>query len=271
MSPIVELFAKDSLPLKINEIRVIPYTILSGKLNMAIDHYFAAKNVSISEAVIRFYGWHPECISLGYHQELNILNNPGVQAENIDIIRRPTGGSAVFHCEELTYSIVISKNILNHHDLYLIIHKIIADSLIKMGYNVYLEDSKKEIKTDICYNRTAKSEIKYKNKKVVGSAQRLYPATILQHGSILFSNKQLQIVNFLNYNKEEMEYYKNMLKDNSVSLKDIVPNDPINKSYLMNSIIEQFQNIFTGMFYYKNITNPELEKIKIYEKSFEIE
>jgi len=271
MSPNVELFDNDSLPLKINEIRIIPYMILPGRQNMAIDHYFASNKYSDSQVLIRFYGWQPECVSLGHHQKSNIINRSAIHLNNIDLVRRPTGGSAVFHSDELTYSIIVSKNIINHQILYSTIHNVIAISLNNMGYNVYLENSINKKKTQICYNRAAKSEIKYNNKKLVGSAQRIYPDTILQHGSILFSNKQIQIVDYLKLNKEEIDYNKNILQDNSISLKEIIRNNSINKYYLIANIVEQFKISIKGIFYFKNLTKIEYRDIKAFEKLFVIE
>ena len=87
----------------------------------------------------------------------------------------------------------------------------------------------------------------------------------------MFSNKQIQIVDYLKLNKEEIDYNKNMLQDNSISLKEIVRNNSINKYYLIATIIEQFKIFFKGIFYYKNLTKIEYKDIKTFEKLFVIE
>ena len=256
--------------MKINNIRIIPYEVHSGKQNMAIDHYFANTNSTIPFAVFRFYGWNPCCISLGYHQDISNINRKNIEKNNIDIVRRPTGGSAVFHCDELTYSAIISKSIINHQQLYSLIHNIIAESLNSLGFAVYLEDSFNKERTDICYNRAAKSEIKYDGKKLVGSAQRIYPGAILQHGSILFSNDQLEMLKYLNYSKNEIEQYKNQLKSKSIALKDISA-DYSDKSILIDKIVERIKHYFSGIIFYQYLTGYEKTVIRDLQNLFSVE
>ncbi|MEJ2542893.1 MAG: hypothetical protein P8Y99_02380 [Calditrichaceae bacterium] len=71
---------------------------------MAIDYYFSEQMNKINEPVLRFYGWNPFCLSLGKHQDLNSVNLGKIISDGYDIVRRPTGGSAIFHSDELTYS-----------------------------------------------------------------------------------------------------------------------------------------------------------------------
>ena len=255
--------------MKINNIRFIPYEVHNGRQNMAIDHFFATKESLTSFAVFRFYGWSPCCISLGYHQDISVINK-NYNNTNIDIVRRPTGGSAVYHCDELTYSVIISKNVINHQQLYSNIHKIIAEALNELGYGVYLEDSINNERTDICYNRAAKSEIKYNRKKLVGSAQRIYPKTILQHGSILFSNEQVKMLKYLNYSKNEIELYENQLRNKSIALKDISAVSP-DKNILIEKLTEKINRYFSGFVYYQYLTGYEKTAINDLENLFSVE
>ena len=65
------------------------------------------------EAVLRFYRWNPYCISLGANQNINELNVAQAENDKIDVVFRPTGGRAILHAEELTYSVIypIDENI----------------------------------------------------------------------------------------------------------------------------------------------------------------
>jgi lipoate-protein ligase A len=266
----VELSANDFKRIDIKDFRVIPYMVLHGRTNMAIDHYFAASDRS-NFAIIRFYGWKPCCISLGYHQKISDLNRDAIKLRSIEVVKRPTGGSAVFHCDELTYSVIFSRDVVNHRILYSIIHNVIAKALISIGYNVYLEDSIKTERTEICYNRAAESEIKFNKKKLVGSAQRLYPTNILQHGSILFSNEQHEMINFLNFDEHEKEYYKSELEKRSTSLININKNIIINKHILIDHIVDQLNFYFNNSLYYKYLTSKEFSEISKYEDLFVVE
>ncbi len=77
----------------------------SGRYNMDYDLHLA-KNYKVDEAVLRLYRWKPYCISLGASQSLNSVDYDLAAKNNIDIVVRPTGGRAVLHSEELTYSVI---------------------------------------------------------------------------------------------------------------------------------------------------------------------
>ena len=61
---------------------------------------------NFSDPVLRIYQWEPYCISLGANQDFNSIDQQKTSAEGLDIVKRPTGGRAILHAEELTYSVV---------------------------------------------------------------------------------------------------------------------------------------------------------------------
>ncbi len=78
----------------------------SGAANMAIDQALAeAAAVGASPPTLRFYRWQPPAVSLGRHQPLNEINLEAVTERGYDVVRRPTGGRAILHTDELTYSV----------------------------------------------------------------------------------------------------------------------------------------------------------------------
>lgn len=211
---------------------------------MAIDYYFSKWMHKIKLPVLRFYGWNPFCLSLGRHQDASNVNVAKVNSDGFDLIRRPTGGSAIFHSDELTYSIVIPQKIIHHKELYLLIHQILCQTFKKLGYNVKLQDNhnavnylKKGNATFICFNRSAYTEIKSNNKKLVGSAQKIYSNAILQHGSILLDNTQNKIVEYFKQNTRLQEKNLVYLTNHSTFLHEIT-NKNINAKRLSDSITE---------------------------------
>ena len=118
--------------------RIIPYQTHPGEVNMRLDNYFASIGNEKFEPVLRFYGWKPSCISIGYHQNKNVLKLDRIRDDGYDIVRRPTGGRAIFHARELTYSIVIPASVMTHRKLYAFFHQLIAAALIVLGYDVTL-------------------------------------------------------------------------------------------------------------------------------------
>ena len=221
----MELFGNSTPTFPSQKIRIIPYSEYPGELNMAIDYYFSNNVVSNNEPILRFYGWKPYCLSLGKHQDVNQIDFHKLARDGFDIVRRPTGGSAIFHSEELTYSIITPKSLIDHKELYLLMHLIIYTTLLKMGYKVSLRAQNESINylkngdaTFVCFNRSAYTEIQYDKKKLVGSAQKIYTDSILQHGSILIGPAQNKIVDYFKYNNQVRSRTLRHLSEHSTCL-----------------------------------------------------
>ena len=90
-----------------------------------------------------------------------------------------------------------------------------------------------------CYNRPAFAEIKYENKKVVGSAQKLFPNCLLQHGSIMFDANQARVLDYLNLDSKLKMEQADALRHSSTGLKEINSRE-ITETSVSESIIEQF-------------------------------
>jgi lipoyl(octanoyl) transferase len=180
----------------------------NAAMNMAIDEALLLSK----EPVLRVYQWKPAAMSLGYNQPTEQINIEECKKQNIDIIRRPTGGKAVLHKDELTYSVIIdttSKLIPQHHkdniiESYKIISKGILNALTSLNITAKMKDTK-PVKTDtaICFNEPSWYEILHNNKKLVGSAQRRINNKILQHGSILIDVNIPEMCNLFNTDQQK--------------------------------------------------------------------
>lgn len=82
----------------------------SGGFNMALDSALLKLIPETQTPILRFFQWKPFAVSLGYGQKLSSVNSEKIFAEGFEIVRRPTGGRAIFHSEELTYSVVLPNN-----------------------------------------------------------------------------------------------------------------------------------------------------------------
>lgn len=228
-----------------------------GNFNMQYD-IDLTKKISEDECILRFYRWNPYCISLGANQSFTDINLIKAQKENIDVVKRPTGGRAILHSEELTYSVVFPLS-LNYSvkDIYNQIN--IA---LKKGLEIFnpelkkieLENSqtdfrnfyKKDI-SSICFAVSAKYEINYSGKKLVGSAQRKIGNVVLQHGSILCGTHHLKLTDYLNIERSRVEEISNELNNTTIDLKTILGKE-IDISSLADSIKEGFENHFKSTF-----------------------
>ena len=167
-----------------------------GAFNMALDvALLAAVAKGDGAPVLRFYGWTPPCLSLGRHQPAAAADLAFCQREGIDVIRRPTGGRAVLHHLELTYSVIArpdgSMLPLNVQEAYRSIAMALVAGLTALGVRATLTDSvanttlPRPTTTVPCFRAPAGGEIVAGARKLVGSAMRLTGGAILQHGSIL--------------------------------------------------------------------------------------
>ena len=143
---------------------------------------------------LRFYGWIRPAVSIGYFQDLRReINCDFCRKGGIDIVRRPTGGKAVFHDGDLTYSFVahelnplFSSGIMENYGT---ISRCIAVGLKRAGIGVALVEegrgSRSRPLDSFCFSVPLRNELLVGGKKICGSAQLRSRSTFLQHGSIL--------------------------------------------------------------------------------------
>lgn len=238
----------------------------SGVFNMGFD-IDLARNSKPGQAVLRLYRWRPYCISLGAHQSINSVNLNKAAADNIEVVKRPTGGRAILHSEELTYSVIfpLSEN-LSAKDIYHDINLALIEGL--KIYNSKLNEIEpessqpnfpsfyKQEKSAICFAVPAKSELKYFGKKLVGSAQRKLENTILQHGSILCGPYHLNLVDYLY--TENTQALKSEIENTTTDLGSIL-NENIYYDGLAKSIAKGFEIKFDMKF--EEALTPEFETI----------
>ena len=167
------------------------YKVNTGAYNMAFDENILDECIKNKEKepILRLYGWSPACISLGRNQKDNIdysiCKNYG-----LDVVRRATGGRALLHDKELTYSFVCPVDFLQVKDSVILSYKEISESLIfgmnKAGINIdFPEDKRVKTSTQYCMSLATGADLSYNGKKLIGSAQVRKSGYILQHGSIL--------------------------------------------------------------------------------------
>ncbi len=212
--------------------KLIPYSIHSGKENMQIDSDLleaAVKNKS-DEAVFRLYGWSPMCISLGRNQKSDIFSD-----SDIDCVRRLTGGRALLHDDEVTYSFISPvANIPDGESViesYKYISGILIDFFKTLGIDLnYGENKKIDAKYEYCMLLSTGADVCYQNKKIIGSAQCRKNGYILQHGSILFG-----------YDKKLLESLFHEKISGITTVTEIMPN--ITKEFF----ISEFEKFITNL------------------------
>jgi len=190
----------------------------AGRKNMAFDVALAEGLLAGRQVnTLRLYGWAPPAISLGWNQSDEALDGERVRASGIDIVRRPTGGRAILHSEELTYAVVMLSATKNVLEAYTTISRALVHGLRSLGVDAALEQSQPHFPSEYrkrssvaCFTSSARHEITVGGRKLVGSAQRRYARSdglevVLQHGSILLGPDHRRIVEFFSESDPELK------------------------------------------------------------------
>lgn len=228
----------------------------TGMFNMGFDMELV-QNFS-EMPVLRFYRWEPYCISLGANQDFDSIDKQKTTADGLDIVKRPTGGRAILHAEELTYSVIHS--ISNEQTPKKIYREI--NLALKNGLEIYnptlrkveLEHAQphfpsfyKDAKSTLCFAVSAMNELNYNGKKVVGSAQRKIGNLVLQHGSILCGSFHKKVVDYLNLDSIKVDEIKEEIDQTTTELETIL-DEKTDYRILIQCIKEGFENHFNITF-----------------------
>ena len=181
--------------------------------------------------VFRTFGWIPAAISFGYTQDpAEEFELATCQSHGIGLVRRLTGGRAVYHDKEVTYSVIVADDdpIMagSVHEAYFNINQGLAKGLTVLGIDTEFEKSKFEpdrekIKSP-CFTSAARFELNYQGRKIVGSAQRKFDNVLLQHGSILLEGHQVEMVDLTNFEARKKDILKNYLLKKTTSASEIL-------------------------------------------------
>ena len=164
----------------------------SGAANMAIDQAIAeACAAGDSPPTLRFYRWNPPAVSLGRLQPIGDINEAQVLALGYEIVRRPTGGRAILHTDEFTYSVAAAMNHPLMHggvmDAYLRISNALIAGLRLLGVDADKAPGDVRVGPDVsavCFETPSAYEITAGGRKLMGSAQSRRASYVLQHGSL---------------------------------------------------------------------------------------
>ncbi len=181
----------------------------TGEYNMLFDEALVRRlDDGSGLPTVRVYRWKPWAISLGHHQNITDIDGRLCRQDGIDIVRRPTGGRAILHAEELTYSVVMPADRKGIHGVYNEISSALVEGLRQFGVVVSLQRSQPDFarlyrspSSIPCFSSSARYEIEWQGRKLVGSAQRRYSGQggdiVLQHGSILCGPAHRRLADYL--------------------------------------------------------------------------
>ena len=187
----------------------------SPAYNMALDEALLNwQSKGEIPPVVRFYGWDPATLSIGYFQKVEKeIDMEMVKKYGLGFVRRPTGGRAVLHEDELTYSVIVPESHPNMPktvtEAYRVISEGVLEGFRELGLDAYFavpktkeeQEDLKNPKSSVCFDAPSWYELVVEGRKVAGSAQTRQKGVILQHGAILLDldeDKMFDLFKFKN-------------------------------------------------------------------------
>jgi lipoyl(octanoyl) transferase len=210
----------------------------SPSFNMALDEALLDwHSEGKIPPVIRFYGWEPATLSIGYFQKVEKeIDLEAVKAHGLGFVRRPTGGRGVLHEHELTYSVIVSENHPEMPKTVTEAYRVISEGILKGFHQLELEAYFAVPKTDeersalknprsaVCFDAPSWYELVVEGRKVAGSAQTRQKGVILQHGSILLDLDEDKLFSLFKYPSERVkDRMKSAFKSKAVAINEISP------------------------------------------------
>ncbi|MFD1037829.1 biotin/lipoate A/B protein ligase family protein [Virgibacillus byunsanensis] len=162
--------------------------------------------------VLRFYGWKPAGISVGYFQKVSgKIDVKSVEKHGIELVRRQTGGRAVLHDQELTYSVLVSEDHprmpSSIKEAYMVISKGLLEGFNELGIHADFSIPKGKQTNDsaVCFEEPSWYELVIEGKKAAGSAQTRKKGIILQHGSVPLDVDEIKLFDLFIYPNERVK------------------------------------------------------------------
>jgi lipoate-protein ligase A len=174
--------------------RILRTPAANGAWNMAVDEaILESVQQDAAMPTLRLYAWQPACLSLGYAQPYRDANIEGLAQNGWQIVRRPTGGRAILHTDELTYSVIapldeprVAGGVL---ESYRRLSQALVAALRRLGLPAqadreYALPQDAQVSGPVCFEVPSNYEITVEGKKLIGSAQARRKEGVLQHGSL---------------------------------------------------------------------------------------
>ncbi|WP_029099440.1 lipoate--protein ligase family protein [Brevibacillus thermoruber] len=236
--------------------RFIVTEAMPPAMNMAVDEaILQLHSEGKVPPTVRFYTWNPATLSIGYFQKAaKEINLEALRERGLGFVRRPTGGRAVLHDQELTYSVVVSESHPKMPSSVTEAYKVISMGLLhgfqRLGLRAEMvslatEEEKEKYSSpgsSACFDSPSWYELVVEGKKVAGSAQTRQKGVILQHGSILLEMDVELLFSLLNFPSERVKQrMMESFRQKAVTINEVNPR-PIG----LQEAVEAFRNGFAS-------------------------
>jgi len=253
-----------------------------GSWNMAVDEALLESTRSGAEPpTLRLYSWEPACLSLGFAQSFGDVDYPRLQEHGWELVRRPTGGRAILHTDELTYSVTgpqdeprLEGSVL---ESYRRLSQALLDALHQL--NVPAESAGVHVspaagalangadpKGPVCFEVPSDYEIVVGGKKLIGSAQARRKGGVLQHGSLPLVGDLSRIVQGLVFTSEpEREQAAERVLHRATTVETVL-GLPISWEAAAEAIAKGFEKVLDLRLIVQELTPSELARAAALQK-----
>jgi lipoate-protein ligase A len=223
----------------------------SGAWNMAVDEAILQSiGQKQSLPALRLYAWQPPCLSIGYAQPCSDIDQSRLHHLGWDWVRRPTGGRAILHTDEFTYSVIAPANeprlagsVL---ESYLRLSKALLSALFSLGIPAFANplnpSSSSQADRTICFEIPSNYEIVVNGKKLIGSAQARRQDGVLQHGSLPLNGDLSRITQALVYTDDQAREFAGTRLLAHATTVEAVLGLPLSWDTAAQAFIDGFQN-----------------------------
>ena len=240
--------------------------------NMAADCLLLDRAMRSDEITVRFYGWSPWAVSLGCMQREVHLDLDALSRNTVDWVRRPTGGRAILHANDITYSCVFPLRLSmmgsTINETYALLSRCLMSGLSIAGIACVAQDAsavaefaatKRDLKLS-CFLAPNRNEIMVSGKKLAGSAQKRTANGCLQHGSLPIDGTFRRLPDFLALSQDERERQKALFEKKCVCLDEV--KHGLEKDDIIDCLIGGFSEVLGIRAENKNWEKEELQEIE---------
>ena len=237
---------------------------------MAVDEAILESVVSgKSLPTLRLYAWEPPCVSLGYAQPVSDVSMLELSKRGYEIVRRPTGGRAILHTDELTYSVAglqdeprLAGGVL---ESYYILAQALLYALQAIGVPAVSEQRSQgqtnlggDKNNPVCFEVPSTYEITFGGKKLIGSAQARRRGGVLQHGTLPLKGDLTRLIQVLNFpDQASREDAAVRLLEKAATIQDVT-GKPVEWDTAARAFADAFSKVLNLNLIVGNISDTEL-------------
>lgn len=252
------------------EWRLILPAVHDGPTNMAIDEAIAdSVRDGASLPTLRFYGWSPPCLSLGRAQPWDVADLDRCAALGWDVVRRPTGGRAVLHIDELTYSVAAPESEPRVKGGVLESYRRLSAALYNGLHALGIEPERalpyyadRGATGPACFDGPSDYEVTIAQRKLIGSAQQRRTGVVLQHGSLPLFGDVTRVRLGLRFETEgQRTALENRLRWRATTLSEALGGDVPTLEETATVLRQGFEQTLAIVFVESGLTSAEKERV----------